>query len=205
MRPRHRRVKVPALWPARIIVKLNSCGCSRSLSPVSQKSASRGRRMLRLREQRTQMRCVSGALVILALASCRLQDQSNSKTGPTAAKNNSQLEAGPVPQASDVPRARPEVPANCPLVVDFASYGAGVDDQLRQRVEALLSDDPAVRNVNHYTWGREGEVALCVEVASTEDAERLAQVIIALLPSKPRGPVHVSTLSGLLASSPSER
>ena len=95
------------------------------------------------------------------------------------------------------PKPRPDIPEDCPLVVGFASYAAGIDLKAYTAVGDLLASDPAVLSVDRHPWGREGEVTLCVTVRSTADAERLFHRIKAVFPREPRGPLGVSTRSGL--------
>lgn len=107
------------------------------------------------------------------------------------------VDSTPVEGPSYSPKPRPDVPQDCPLVVGFASYGAGIDREAYRSVTDMLQSDPAVLSVDRYPWGREGEVSLCVTPRSGADAERLFHIIKALFPAKPRGPVGVRTRSGL--------
>jgi len=86
--------------------------------------------------------------------------------------------------ATSAPAPPPGVPANCPLRIDFASYGAGIDGQAKDNVEAMLRADRAVR------------ATLCVRVRRAETAERLWREVRALIPANPRGPVSAYTRSG---------
>ncbi len=88
------------------------------------------------------------------------------------------------------------MPADCPLAIGFGSYAMGIDGGTLARVEALLAADPAVRSVERYPWGREGEVSLCVRLRGQRDAGRLFDRLKALLPAKPRGPIRLSTRDG---------
>jgi hypothetical protein len=97
------------------------------------------------------------------------------------------------------------VPADCPLTIGFASYGAGIDGSSVQAVDRLLGRDRAVRAVTRHTWGREGEVTLCVRPRNIADAGRLFRSIRALLPARPRGPISLSTRSGLRYETPPPR
>jgi hypothetical protein len=65
-----------------------------------------------------------------------------------------------------------------------------------------LATDSSVEAVERHRWGREGEVSLCIRVASAGDAERLSAVIGAVFPAEPRGPLEVSTFSGVSISVP---
>jgi len=103
---------------------------------------------------------------------------------------------------ADAPPGRPEIPADCALRIDFGSYAMGVDGGAARAVNELLAADPAVVSVERRTWGREGETTLCVEVRSEADAKRLFHAVAALFPADPRGPLAVSTRSGLRYSAP---
>lgn len=97
------------------------------------------------------------------------------------------------------------VPADCPLTIGFASYGAGIDRSSVLAVDRLLGRDRAVRAVTRHPWGREGEVTLCVRTRSAADAGRLFRSVRALLPARPRGPVTLSTRSGAHYETPPTR
>ncbi|HVQ06867.1 MAG TPA: hypothetical protein VMS43_00380 [Allosphingosinicella sp.] len=96
-------------------------------------------------------------------------------------------------------------PADCPLTIAFASYGAGIDRSSVEAVDRLLRRDRAVRAVTRHHWGREGEVTYCVRTRSAADAGRLFRSIRALLPARPRGPVALSARSGLRYETPPPR
>lgn len=102
----------------------------------------------------------------------------------------------PLGTAIDAPAPPPGVPGDCPLRIDFASYGAGIDRAAREKVEALLRGDRAVTGVEPFGWGREGEVTLCVRVRRADAAERLLRQVKALIPANPRGPVSGYTRAG---------
>jgi hypothetical protein len=105
-------------------------------------------------------------------------------------------------QAAASPRPRPAVPENCALTVAFSSYAMGIDLGMLARVESLLAADRGVTKVERFGWGREGEMTLCATTRSGRDATRLFRAIVSLAPAKPRGPVTVSTRSGLTFSAP---
>jgi hypothetical protein len=95
------------------------------------------------------------------------------------------------------PGGRPEVPADCPLVIEFGSYAMGIDPGAARAVRELLASDPGIQSVERYPWGREGESTTCVYTRSTADAERLFHAIARLFPTDPRGPLSVATRTGL--------
>lgn len=87
-----------------------------------------------------------------------------------------------------------QAPVDCPLIVAFSSYGAGIDRPTLVRVEQLLNADRGVRRVTSHRWGREGEVSLCARTRSLADAHRLSRRIRGMIPARPRGPIQVNTL-----------
>jgi hypothetical protein len=95
-----------------------------------------------------------------------------------------------------------EIPADCPLRVDFGSYAMGIDRGAAEAIRRLLAGDRAVTAVESFPWGREGESTLCVRLSSPAEAERLARAIAALFPAAPRGPLSVSTRNGLRFTAP---
>jgi len=108
-------------------------------------------------------------------------------------------------QPARLPMNASPVPADCPLTIGFASYGAGIDRGSVQAVDRLLGRDRAVRAVTRHQWGREGEVTLCVRTRSAADASRLFRSVRALLPARPRGPIALATRGGLRYETPPPR
>jgi hypothetical protein len=98
------------------------------------------------------------------------------------------------------PKATPAFPQDCPLVVGFGSYGAGIDHTALTATLRLLKVDQAVRSVDHYHWGREGEVSVCINTRSSEDTKRLFYEIKRLFPAIPRGPLSLRTKIGMTHS-----
>jgi hypothetical protein len=89
------------------------------------------------------------------------------------------------------PLRGPEIVPDCTLTVAFSSYGAGIDNGARVRIEQLVRADRGVRAFSPHPWGREGEVNLCVLTRTNADAVRLSRRIRALIPAHPRGPIRV--------------
>ena len=108
------------------------------------------------------------------------------------------LAISPVVAREPIPPPAPggwsQPPVDCPLIVAFSSYGAGIDRPTLLNVERLLNSDRGVRSVSRHPWGREGEVSLCARTRRLEDAFRLSRRIRAMIPARPRGPVQVNTL-----------
>jgi len=80
---------------------------------------------------------------------------------------------------------------DCTLRVAFSSYGAGIDNAARARIERLVRTDRGVRAFTPHRWGREGEVNLCVLTRTHADAVRPSRRIRAMIPAHPRGPIRV--------------
>ncbi|MCW3836658.1 hypothetical protein ACFQ1E_12730 [Sphingomonas canadensis] len=95
------------------------------------------------------------------------------------------------PPVKPVP-APDQVPQDCPLTVTFASYAMGIDRETHDAVERLLTGVPYDR----HPWGREGEVTLCVHPRTAAEKDVLLGKIQSLFPSRPRGPLSVSTSEG---------
>lgn len=95
--------------------------------------------------------------------------------------------------------------ADCSLSIAFASYGAGIDNPVRERVQSMLVGDRAVTGFQADRWGREGEVTLCVRTRAAPDAARLFHQVRALIPAQPRGPIMLRTLGGLSYDTPPPR
>ena len=145
------------------------------------------------------MRSLFLSLVLIVSGGCGAGTEANPLKPPN--ENHVQM-GGSIPGTSAEgpsysPKPRPDVPENCPLVVGFASYGAGIDREAFRSVMEILQSDPAVLSVDRHPWGREGEVSLCVTPRSEADSERLFHRIKAIFPAKPRGPLGVRTRSGL--------
>lgn len=140
-------------------------------------------------------------LLAWSLAACEAAGE-----GPVAVPGDVRPDA--VAAAPERPAAvKPGSPieGTCTLSIAFGSYAMGIDRPTLEAVEALLASDPAVASVERRGRGREGETELCAEIRSNADAERLFHRVAALLPADPRGPVSVSTRTGLTASAPAER
>jgi hypothetical protein len=146
------------------------------------------------------MRLFSLALLLTILDGCgagREAVSMKAQKESTMVDMGRPVEGGPVGGTSNGPKPRPVIPEDCPLVVGFASYAAGIDLEAYAAVGNLLESDPAVLTVDRYPWGREGEISICVTPRSGADAERLFHKIKAVFPREPRGPLGVSTRSGL--------
>lgn len=50
----------------------------------------------------------------------------------------------------------------CDVTIKFASYGAGIDRELSEKVTATVKTDRDVARSERQPWGREGEYDLCL-------------------------------------------
>jgi hypothetical protein len=87
-------------------------------------------------------------------------------------------------------------PKACPLSVRFGSYAMGIDQAAAQRIERFLEHHSHVAAVERHPWGREGEYTLCVRLKPRARARTLFDQLKPLVPSKPRGPIHVVLANG---------
>lgn len=113
------------------------------------------------------------------------------KTLPVLAAAAAMLSAASAHAAA--PGQTTPVPRNCPLVITFASHGAGIDRPTFDRVEYYLAHERNVTSVSRYPWGREGEVSLCVRARGDADLVRIANHVRTSVPARPRGPVTVES------------
>ncbi len=86
--------------------------------------------------------------------------------------------------------------AECDLKVDFASIGTGIDSDVLQKVDALLSGDKGIAAVDRQRWGLEGEVTLCADTRTDADAARLFDQVKAVFPATSAKPLRVETRAG---------
>ena len=50
----------------------------------------------------------------------------------------------------------------CDVTIKFASYGAGIDRELSERVTATVKSDRDIARFERKPWGKEGEYDLCL-------------------------------------------
>ncbi len=97
--------------------------------------------------------------------------------------------------AAPVAEARP---GRCDVTVKFASYGAGIDRPLADRVAAAVKTDRDVAGSQRKPWGREGEYDLCLTVKAGK-AKAVYERYRAMLPAKNlQAPTSIEGPDGLL-------
>lgn len=85
--------------------------------------------------------------------------------------------------------------AACDLKVNFASIGTGIDQDVLEKVDALLSRDMGISTIDRQRWGREGEITLCVDTRTDADANRLFDAVKRLFPASSVKPISVETIA----------
>jgi hypothetical protein len=73
--------------------------------------------------------------------------------------------------------------ARCDVTIKFASYGAGVDRPLADRVAAAVKSDRDLAGSQRKPWGREGEYDLCL-TAKAGKGKAVYDRYRAMLPAK---------------------
>lgn len=64
--------------------------------------------------------------------------------------------------ASTAPKTEVSGAARCDVTIKFASYGAGIDRPLAERVATAVKSDRDLTGSLRKPWGREGEYDLCL-------------------------------------------
>jgi hypothetical protein len=74
--------------------------------------------------------------------------------------------------------------ARCDVTIKFASYGAGIDRDLSDKVAATVKADRDVARAERKPWGKEGEYDLCLTAKPGRDAKAIYERYRAMLPPK---------------------
>ncbi len=82
----------------------------------------------------------------------------------------------------------------CSAEILFGSYAGGIDDESYGEIKNLLSARGGQLTTKEKPWGREGEKAICVDIASASAADRLVQEVAAIIAAHEptKGPVTVT-------------
>lgn len=73
--------------------------------------------------------------------------------------------------------------ARCDVTIKFASYGAGIDQELSEKVAATVKADHDLADSERKPWGREGEYDLCL-TAKAGRGQAVYERYKAMLPAK---------------------
>lgn len=85
--------------------------------------------------------------------------------------------------ATTAPETEAGGTARCDVTIKFASYGAGVDRPLAERVAAAVKSDRNLAGSTRKPWGREGEYDLCL-TAKTGKAKAVYERYRGMLPAR---------------------
>lgn len=94
--------------------------------------------------------------------------------------------------------AAPVPEARCDVTIKFASYGAGIDQDLAAKVATAVKTDRDVARSTRKPWGREGEYDLCLTAKPDRDAKTIYERYRAMLPGKSlKAPTSIEGPEGL--------
>lgn len=97
--------------------------------------------------------------------------------------------AAPVSQAG---------PPRCDVTLKFASYGAGVDRELADKVAVAVKADRDIAYAERKPWGREGEFDQCLTAKPGRDVRALYERYRSMLPAKTlKAPTSIEGPDGL--------
>jgi hypothetical protein len=75
----------------------------------------------------------------------------------------------------------------CTIRVDFGSFAGGPDLTTFNEIRNYIADSKVIINADAWSWGKEGEFSLCLEVEDAETQQKVVADITALAPKKPTG------------------
>lgn len=139
------------------------------------------------------MRAFNSVLAVLPLLVLGACDSAR----PSPALSPAATTETPVQTPTQTPAPTPGDPAQpaqaCDVLVSFTSICCGVNQPLRERIDALIAADARVASFSTHSWGREGEFDLCLVTRDPAQAAGLTRDIAAVIASDNRAPpVHVS-------------
>jgi hypothetical protein len=93
--------------------------------------------------------------------------------------------AVPIERRGQLPGAPDVLP--CVVRVDFTSLASGPDYDTWNAVRAYIADSKEIYSAAAWTWGREGEFSLCLELDPVESAAKVMTELAAVIPAIPAG------------------
>jgi hypothetical protein len=75
----------------------------------------------------------------------------------------------------------------CTIRVDFSSVAAGPDYVTFNEVRNYIADSKVIINADAWSWGKEGEFSLCLEVEDADTQQKVVADLTALAPTTPNG------------------
>ena len=87
--------------------------------------------------------------------------------------------------------------ATCDVTIKFASYGAGIDRELSDKVATTVKADRDIARSERKPWGKEGEYDLCL-TARTGKGAAVYERYRAMLPARTlKAPTSIEGPNGL--------
>ena len=151
------------------------------------------------------MRLPIFAMALIALAACDGEDPVTGATREISTANHAAAAVAEAEAKAEAPeQAKPPASATgpvlateCDVEVTFGSACCGVDSDLRAKILAVTSADPAVVESSEKRWGREGESTLCLKMSDPAAADRLYGLVATQLPpASSKAPTTVRTRDG---------
>lgn len=88
----------------------------------------------------------------------------------------------------------------CDVTIKFASYGAGIDRELADKVAVAVKADRDIARSERKPWGREGEFDQCLAAKTGRNAKAIYERYRAMLPAKSlKAPTSIEGPDGLRA------
>jgi hypothetical protein len=90
--------------------------------------------------------------------------------------------------------------SRCDVTLKFASYGAGIDRELADKVATAVKADRDVARSERKPWGREGEFDQCLTAKPGRDVKAMYERYRAMLPAKTlKAPTSIEGPDGMRA------
>jgi hypothetical protein len=100
--------------------------------------------------------------------------------------------------ATSAPETEAAGASRCDVTIKFASYGAGIDRDLADKVAVAVKADRDVARSERKPWGREGEFDQCLTVKPGRDARAVFARYRAMLPARNlKAPTSIEGPDGL--------
>lgn len=75
----------------------------------------------------------------------------------------------------------------CTVRVDFGSFAGGPDYETFNTIRNYIADSKQIINADAWSWGKEGEFSLCLEVEDSDTQNKVVADLTALAPKVPAG------------------
>jgi hypothetical protein len=75
----------------------------------------------------------------------------------------------------------------CTVRVDFGSFAGGPDYDTFNTMRNYIADSKLIINADAWSWGKEGEFSLCLEVEDIDTQTKVVADLTALAPKVPAG------------------